>query len=50
MGIIQFSFARKYVRTGDNFDTRSSHVIPALIKKFYDAKLKMKKCGHLGNW
>jgi len=25
---------------GDNFDPRSSHVIPALIKKFYDAKIK----------
>ncbi|MEK7502032.1 MAG: GDP-L-fucose synthase [Patescibacteria group bacterium] len=28
---------------GDNFDTRSSHVIPALIKKFYDAKIKNEK-------
>jgi GDP-L-fucose synthase len=25
---------------GDNFDPRSSHVIPALIKKFFDAKIK----------
>lgn len=25
---------------GDNFDPRSSHVIPALIKKFYDAKIE----------
>lgn len=25
---------------GDNFDPESSHVIPALIKKFYDAKKK----------
>ncbi len=25
---------------GDNFDPRSSHVIPALIKKIYDAKIK----------
>ncbi|GAI82229.1 unnamed protein product, partial [marine sediment metagenome] len=24
---------------GDNFDPKSSHVIPALIKKFYEAKL-----------
>ncbi|GAI90194.1 unnamed protein product, partial [marine sediment metagenome] len=24
---------------GDNFDPKSSHVIPALIKKFYDAKV-----------
>ena len=24
---------------GDNFDPKSSHVIPALIKKFYDAKM-----------
>lgn len=28
---------------GDNFDPRSSHVIPALIKKFADAKEKKKK-------
>lgn len=28
---------------GDNFDPQSSHVIPALIKKFYEAKLKNKK-------
>jgi GDP-L-fucose synthase len=27
---------------GDNFDPNSSHVIPALIKKFVDAKLKGK--------
>lgn len=25
---------------GDNFDPKSSHVIPALIKKFFDAKIK----------
>lgn len=25
---------------GDNFDTKSSHVIPALIDKFYQAKIK----------
>ena len=24
---------------GDNFDPKSSHVIPALIKKFYEAKM-----------
>lgn len=28
---------------GDNFDTASSHVIPALIKKMYEAKKKKKK-------
>lgn len=28
---------------GDNFDPKSSHVIPALIKKFVDAKEKHKK-------
>lgn len=28
---------------GDNFNPDSSHVIPALIKKFYDAKLKKRK-------
>lgn len=27
---------------GDNFDPKSSHVIPALIKKFYDAKINNK--------
>ena len=28
---------------GDNFDLKSSHVIPALIKKFHIAKIKQKK-------
>ena len=28
---------------GDNFDPRSSHVIPALIKKFYEAKINNEK-------
>lgn len=28
---------------GDNFDPRSSHVIPALIKKIHDAKINNKK-------
>lgn len=28
---------------GDNFNPKSSHVIPALIKKFFDAKLKGEK-------
>jgi len=28
---------------GDNFNPNSSHVIPALIKKFYDAKLNSEK-------
>ena len=28
---------------GDNFDPTSSHVIPALIKKVYDAKIKEEK-------
>ncbi|MBC8389995.1 MAG: GDP-L-fucose synthase [Actinobacteria bacterium] len=27
---------------GDNFNPKSSHVIPALIKKFYDAKIERK--------
>ena len=27
---------------GDNFDLRSSHVIPALVKKFFIAKKKKK--------
>ena len=28
---------------GDNFDLKSSHVIPALIRKFYEAKINNKK-------
>ena len=28
---------------GDNFDPKSSHVIPALIKKFYEAKINNEK-------
>ena len=28
---------------GDNFDLKSSHVLPALVKKFILAKLKNKK-------
>jgi GDP-L-fucose synthase len=28
---------------GDNFDLKSSHVIPALIRKFHDAKIKNRK-------
>lgn len=28
--------------TGDNFDLKSSHVIPALIRKFYMAKIQNK--------
>jgi len=28
---------------GDNFDLKKSHVIPALIKKFHDAKIKKKE-------
>jgi len=28
---------------GDNFDPKSSHVIPALIKKFYEARMNNKK-------
>lgn len=28
---------------GDNFDTASSHVIPAIIRKLYEAKMKKKK-------
>lgn len=28
---------------GDNFDIENSHVIPALIRRFYDAKLKNEK-------
>lgn len=28
---------------GDNFDLKSSHVIPALVRKFHEAKIKKKK-------
>jgi GDP-L-fucose synthase len=28
---------------GDNFDLKSSHVIPALIRKFHEAKINKKK-------
>lgn len=33
---------------GDNFDPRSSHVVPAMIKKFVDAKLRNDK--HVVVW
>ena len=34
---------------GDNFNLKSSHVMPALVKKFYLAKKhKKKKCRNLG--
>jgi len=33
---------------GDNFDPKSSHVIPALIKKFYEAKLNNEP--NVGVW
>lgn len=29
---------------GDNFDLQSSHVLPALIRKFHEAKLQGSKC------
>jgi GDP-L-fucose synthase len=32
---------------GDNFDLESSHVLPALIRKFHDAKLKGSPSVHL---
>ena len=28
---------------GDNFDKTNSHVIPGLISRFHDAKIKKKK-------
>ena len=28
---------------GDNFNLKSSHVIPALIRKFHEAKINKKK-------
>ena len=33
---------------GDNYDTKNSHVIPALIKKFHNAK--QKKLPHVNIW
>ncbi len=33
---------------GDNFDPQTSHVVPALIKKFYDAK--MQNCPEVVIW
>ena len=38
--------------TGDNYDLKSSHVLPALIRKFYEAKINKKKevvCWGTGN-
>ncbi|MDX1760956.1 MAG: GDP-L-fucose synthase [Christiangramia sp.] len=32
--------------THDNFDLETSHVLPAMIRKFHEAKLKMEKTGH----
>ena len=30
----------------DNFDLKTSHVLPAMIRKFHDAKLKEDEEGH----
>ncbi|MCM8568749.1 GDP-L-fucose synthase [Gramella jeungdoensis] len=32
--------------THDNFDLKTSHVLPAMIRKFHEAKIKMEKTGH----
>ena len=37
---IYFINASKFIWRGDNFDLKSSHVLPALIKKFTLAKIK----------
>ena len=34
----------------DNFSTKAGHVIPALIKKMYDAKEMKKNLRNLGIW
>ena len=34
----------------DNFDLNTSHVIPALIRKFHEAKINNKRCGIVGFW
>ena len=36
--------------TGDNYDLNSSHVLPALIRKFYEAKINKKRSCLLGYW
>ena len=35
---------------GDNYNLEGSHVIPALIRKFHDAKILNKKGNLLGDW
>ncbi len=32
--------------THDNFDLKTSHVLPAMIRKFHDAKIKGEETGH----
>ena len=34
---------------GDNYDPENSHVIPALIRKFHEAKVQQRNCYRLGN-
>ena len=33
--------------THDNFDLKTSHVLPAMIRKFHDAKIKSEQTGHI---
>lgn len=33
----------------DNFDLESSHVLPALLRKFHDARINEKRSGYMGN-
>ena len=33
---------------GDNYHPENSHVLPALIRRFYEAELNSTKCGLLG--
>ena len=34
---------------GDNYDLKTSHVLPAMLRKFHEAKKKSFRCNSLGN-
>ena len=40
MGEIIDQYANKFVWAGDNYHPENSHVVPALIRRFHDAKIK----------
>ena len=40
MGIISLAVCRQIYGPNDNFNLDSSHVYPALMRKFYEAKLQ----------